>query len=241
MVGTSVVLWGVTVFGIGALPDGRAGVETTTDPVVLSDDAGWCWFEGPRAVIVDGKLVVGTVANGRFDLERTGDIEAIVYDPEDGSITRVELHDRLQADDHDSPAFLPRPDGRLLTLYAKHGPEPHFYYRISEPNDPTRWGPERTFAPSPSTRLTYSNVYRLPAEGGRIYDFFRGFDDSFKPSYAYSDDEGESLDRRQRRDPEPRGAALCAIRLRRRRHHTPRLHRGPPPRLRQQPLSCVLS
>ena len=172
-----------------------AGCGTTTgngQPFVLNDDGGWCWFQDPRAVIHDGKLVVGSVATGRNDSLRTGDIEATVYDLNTKKITRVELYDRLQHDDHATPAFLVRPDGRFLTVFAKHGNENHFYYRISEPNDPTQWGDIQEYAPSRSTRLTYSNIYLLPAEQNRIYDFFRGLDDSFKPSFVYSNDLGSS-------------------------------------------------
>lgn len=165
---------------------------STTDPIRLSDDGGWCWFEDERVIVHNGKLIIGTVAAGRHDPSRRGDIEAIVYDLKKKSITRVELHDRLQLDDHDSPVFLVRPDNRLLTLYAKHGPESKFYYRISEQNDAERWGPVREFSPSATTRLTYSNVYRLSAEGNRVYDFFRGLDGKFKPSYAISNNASEN-------------------------------------------------
>ena len=47
------------------------------------------------------------------------------------------------------------------------------------------------FVPSPSSKISYTNLYRLAAEHGRIYDFFRGLDDRFKPSVAWSDDGGE--------------------------------------------------
>jgi hypothetical protein len=104
----------------------------------------------------------------------------------------VELHDRLELDDHDSAVFVTRPDGRLLTLYGMHGGESRFYYRISESNDSLQWQAEQTFAPSASTGLTYSNVYRLSAESDRIYDFFRGLDGNPKPSFALSDDLGQS-------------------------------------------------
>ena len=46
--------------------------------------------------------------------------------------------------------------------------------------------------PSASTSLTYSNIYKLSGEANRIYDFYRGLDGSFKPSYAYSDDSGQT-------------------------------------------------
>jgi len=173
----------VCVAGFGADPNA---------PIVFNDDGGWCWFQDERAIIREGKLIIGTVAAGRNDPSRRGDIEVTVYDLASGARNRVELHDRFQLDDHDSPAFLARPDGRILVLYAKHGPEDRFYYRISEPGDATRWGPVRTYAPSTSTRLTYSNLFLLTAEKDRIYDFFRGLNGKSKPSYAYSDDLGET-------------------------------------------------
>ena len=165
---------------------------TENQPVVLSDDGGWCWFEDPRAIIHDNKLIVGTVANGRYDSLRAGDIEALVYNLQNDQIIRIELYDQLQPDDHDSPVFLVRPDEKYLTLFAKHGNENNFYSRISWPGDPARWGEIQEYAPTESTRLTYSNIYMLSAENNRVYDFFRGLDNSFKPSYVYSDDLGES-------------------------------------------------
>jgi len=169
------------------------GSSATQDsPVVLSRDGGWCWFQDPRAIVHDGKLVVGTVANGLFDSLRTGDVEALVYDFRSEELTKVELYDRLQADDHNSPVFAVRPDGRLLTVFAQHGDENRFYYRISWTDDLTGWGPVRQYIPSESTRITYSNLHVLTGEANRIYNFFRGLDDSYKPSYVYSDDLGET-------------------------------------------------
>jgi hypothetical protein len=48
------------------------------------------------------------------------------------------------------------------------------------------------FVPSPSSSVSYSNLHRLPAERGRVFDFFRGKDGRFKPSAAWSDDDGET-------------------------------------------------
>lgn len=169
---------------------GCHGLTTQGVPVVLSNDGGWCWFESPRALIHGEKLLIGSVASGWNDPARKGDVELIVHDFRSGQTATAELHDKLQLDDHDSPALLARPDGRLLAMYAKHGNENRAYYRISEPNDPLKWGAVQTFIPSNSTRLTYSNLIQLPTENGRIYDFYRGLDNSFKPSYAFSDDQG---------------------------------------------------
>ena len=168
------------------------GGSAPAAPIVLSDDGGWCWFESPRALIQGSRLIVGTVASGWSDASRRGDINAVVHDLATGTTTIFELHDQLELDDHDSPAFLARPDGRIVTLYAKHGSENRFYYRISTANNPASWAAEQTFTPTASTQLTYSNVFMLSAESNRVYDFYRGLDASYKPSYAYSDDLGQT-------------------------------------------------
>jgi len=159
---------------------------------VLSDDGGWCWFEAPRALFQGSRLIIGSVASGWSNAARKGDIETIVHDMATGTNTAIELHNQLEMDDHDSPAFLIRPDGRLVTLYAKHGTENHFYYRLSNANAPTTWAAEQTFTPTAATQLTYSNLFLLTAENNRVYDFYRGLDASYKPSYAYSDDLGQT-------------------------------------------------
>jgi hypothetical protein len=159
---------------------------------MLSDDGGWCWFESPRALIQGSRLIVGTVASGWSDASRKGDINAIVHDLASGTTSTLELHNQLELDDHDAPAFLARPDGRIVTLFAKHGTENHFYYRLSAANNPTTWMAEQTFTPTASTQLTYSNLFMLSAEQNRVYDFYRGLDASYKPSYAYSDDLGQT-------------------------------------------------
>ncbi len=173
---------------------GVAGTGGTAPaaPIVLSDDGGWCWFESPRALIQGSRLIVGTVASGWSDATRRGDINAVVHDLATGATSTFELHNQLELDDHDSPAFLARPDGRIVTLYAKHGTENHFYYRLSTANNPASWAAEQTFTPTASTQLTYSNLFMLSGEANRVYDFYRGLDASYKPSYAYSDDLGQT-------------------------------------------------
>jgi hypothetical protein len=188
----------------GGTPHGGAGAAgaavggTPSDfpfdatPLVLTNDAGYCWFEDPRALFVGQALVVGNVASGWQDASKRGDIESVVHEFDSKKTTVTQLHDRLELDDHDSPAYLLRPDGRLLAMYAKHGTENHFYYRVSSAAPFTLWDAERTFAPTNSTRLTYSNLFLLKAENDRVYDFYRGLNDSYKPSFAYSEDGGDT-------------------------------------------------
>lgn len=183
-----------------------AGVLAAGSPpeiITFNDDGGWCWFEDERIIVQAGKLVIGSVAAGIHDAARRGDIEALSYDPASGRKALATLHRGASGeeegrwlDDHNSPAFLALPDGRILAMYSRHGNEEKIYYRISaKPGDAAAWEEEQVFVPSKSSRVTYSNLHWLARENGgrgRIYDFYRGLDNSFKPSYAYSDDLGRS-------------------------------------------------
>jgi hypothetical protein len=190
----------ITLLLLSAAGFGQAGGAGT---VVLNDDGGWCWYEDERLLVVNGRLVVGTIAGGVRDPKRLGDVDVTSYDLASGRISRFTLHHsddpkekRRWNDDHNSPALLVRQDGRLLAMYSLHGSEEKIYYRIStRPGDATEWAAEKIFIPSPTSRITYSNLHLLMSENGgkgRIYDFFRGLHNSYKPSYAYSDDMGET-------------------------------------------------
>ena len=169
-----------------------------TGPTVLNDDGGWCWFQDERAIVIGDRLVLGTVAAGRHDAARRGAVEATAVDLTTGAVTRTRLsatpvEKEGRYDDHDAAAFVVRGDGRLLAVWSGHGFDNRILSRVSmRPGDPSAWGDERSFVPSPSSRTSYTNLHRLAAERGRIYNFFRGFDDRFKPSVAWSDDDGRS-------------------------------------------------
>ncbi len=175
---------------------GAAWVQAAPPVVTLNDDGGWCWFEDERAIVHDGKLIVGTIAAGTHDPARRGNVELTVLDLATGATRRCVLHERLERDDHDSPALAVCGDGRLLAMYCKHGSENRIYYRRSQqPGDATRWQEEQVYIPSESSRVTYSNLFRLTAEKdgrGRIYNFYRGHNASFKPSWMLSDDDGQT-------------------------------------------------
>ena len=164
--------------------------------VVLNDDGAWCWFQDERAIVVNDEIVLTSVANGSRDSRRRGNLEVSVYDLESGLTQRVVLHEHLEADDHDSAALLVRGDGRLLAMYARHGREAAIRYRVStKPGNALSWQPAREFVPSATSRVTYANLFRLTGEDDRqvrIYNFFRGYDNHFKPSWMYSNDEGNT-------------------------------------------------
>jgi hypothetical protein len=176
-------------------PTARAQ-DPTPDVVVLNDDGGWCWFEDERAVFDGDRLLVGSIASGHRDPSRRGGVEVVALNPETGRLDRATLHERFGLDDHNSPALWIRPDGRLLAVYARHGSENRVFSRVTRrPHDISDWEAERVIVPSPSSRVTYSNLLGLSAENdgrGRLFDFFRGLDNRFKPSWMTSDDLGQT-------------------------------------------------
>ncbi len=169
-----------------------APATRTGGPRVINDDAGWCWFQDERAVFQGNTLLAGSVASGRYDWKRRGNVEVTAMDLETGRTELFVLHKRLEADDHDAPALLVLPDGRVMAAYSRHNADRKIRYRVTlRPGDVGAWTTERFFKIKASGYgATYSNLYRLEAEGGRIYDFYRG--EHFDPNVIASEDGGET-------------------------------------------------
>ena len=160
---------------------------------VLDDDGGWCWFEGERAIVRGGQLLVGTVSTGTFDPDRRGDINVLLHNIDGNTTVVSEVHDQLECDDHDSPALLVRPDGRLLAVYSKHGTDDVMRWRLSrDSQDYSQWeSPQSQGGFSPRYGATYSNVYRLAgATPPLTVNFFRG--PGWDPHFVTSSDDGET-------------------------------------------------
>ena len=144
-------------------------------------DGGWCWFQDPRAVVQGDWLVIGGVEG-----HGAGAAVAGVYDlRQRTSVGRAVLNPAFDPDDHNAPAFFARPDDRLLAVYARHHREPGFRVRLSEPNDPLRWGPERRV--ETGDPVTYANLHEL-SEEGTLYNFYRGI--QWNPTFVTSRDGG---------------------------------------------------
>ena len=153
----------------------------------FATDTGWCWYEDPRAIIQDGKLVIGGISG------QSGDVRVSVFDLASEKIDgEVVLFEKFERDDHNSPVFFEREDGSLLTVYAKHGKEKIHHYNISEPNNFLKWGPRQEFHHTyPDKRgVTYMNLYKLENEG-KLYNFFRD-GQNYNPAFISSSDEGKT-------------------------------------------------
>jgi hypothetical protein len=167
--------------GCNALP--------ATEPLVVKRNGGWCWFQGERAVVVDGKVIFTSIAGDDHGGWDSGDLVATAFDPTSHEIEHHALHRKLQRDDHDVAGLCVLPDHRLLAVYGKHGSDQHQRWRITKnAADIGTWSEESTF--DVGARYTYANVYRLSDERNRIYNFHRGR--GYNPNCCISDDGGSS-------------------------------------------------
>ena len=220
-----------------------AGGSAPATPIVLSEDGGWCWFESPRALIQGSRLIVGTVASGWNDAARKGDINAIVHDLAAGTTSTFELHNQLELDDHDSPAFLARPDGRIVALFAKHGTENHFYYRTVVREQPDDLGGG---ADVHADRVHAAHLQQpVHAVGGaeprlRLLSRARRQLQAVLRVLRRSRADLAQRQHRHQRAVDAAAPAVCALRVERHRHDPHHVHRSPPARLRQQHLSRLL-
>ncbi len=156
----------------------------------LHKNGGWCWYQGPRAIVLKGgEIVFTTISGDTFGGNDAGDLWVTSYNPQSGEMKKFELHDKFHRDDHDVAGLLELPDGRILAVYGKHNNDKFQRWRTTvRPGDITEWTAEQTF--NVGDRYTYSNVFRLADEGGRIYNFSRSR--GFNPNCTISEDDGKT-------------------------------------------------
>ena len=156
----------------------------------INTNAGWCWFQGERAVVTDGQLFVGSVASGADGDSRAGNVEVTQFDLITSETHVAVLAASFQEDDHNAPALHVRHDGRLVALYSKHSSDNLARWRVSEhPVDASSWGPEQTLETADG--YCYNNVFRLGSlgqPGEVLLNFHRGIDRN--PNYLISNDDG---------------------------------------------------
>jgi hypothetical protein len=167
------------------------GLSAMAGPLIIfNDNGGWCWYQDERVIVQNNKLIIGSVGNsaGTGGSARNGDIEVTTYDLLTFSLNRFLLRDALNSDDHAAPAFMVRPDGKILAMYATHGGDSYARYRITtNAGDTSSWQAEQSY--TAAAGVTYSNVYRLSGTG-ITYDFYRG--ENYNPNVLVSSNDGSS-------------------------------------------------
>lgn len=171
-------------------PNAAEPVDGVPGAVRLKPNGGWCWYQGPRAILTrGGELVFTTISGDSYAGFDAGDLHVTSWKPGAAQVEHFELHDRFQRDDHDVAGLVERRDGRLLAVYGKHGNDPLQRWRISEAGAGiSSWSEEGTL--DVGAGYTYSNVFRLSSENGRLYNFHRGR--GYNPNCTISPDDGES-------------------------------------------------
>ncbi|HCX21577.1 MAG: hypothetical protein CMB80_10075 [Flammeovirgaceae bacterium] len=159
-------------------------------PKYATQDGTWCWFSDPRAIKVDESIVTGWV-------KADGTIESAKINLQTDSITFSELYYKLEADDHDNPAFIQAGNGVILSMYTRHSRKDLFINRLDATSDFTFKGAQLIHPWSdeelvrfPRMTMTYANPFRLEKENDRIYCFGRWT--GFKPNMMWSDDHGQT-------------------------------------------------
>jgi hypothetical protein len=169
--------------------------------IQFNDNGAWCWYQDERAIVdtVGSKVIIGSDAsdNGVGGRPREGDVDAVIFDLQTRTSQRFLLKDgasdpvAFYADDHNAPAFLVRPDGKYVAMYAAHNTQKRSYWRIF---DGSSWSPEQVFdwnaqPGGADFNTTYSNMYSMTLEG-RVYNIARGAGRS--PNFIVSTNSGDT-------------------------------------------------
>jgi hypothetical protein len=169
---------------------GPAVADEATPPAPAATPTGvggaWSYFSDPRAV----QVTIPRKLMWSGWVTANGSIAAGVYDPATQQVQTAVLHDRLQNDDHANPSVLALPDGRVTYFWSAHNGLFMYYRTTTTAGDVHSFGPLRTLPVRPTgDRLyTYSNPVLLPAEGNRLYLFWRS--QYTHQAFATSDDLG---------------------------------------------------
>ena len=157
---------------------------------LLKPNGGWCWYQGPRAIVTrDGNVVFTTISGDTYAGLDRGDLWASSWNPTTGKTQHFELHHKFEGDDHDVAGLLEKPDGSILAVYGKHNSDTLQRYRTTTtPGSIDTWTNEASL--NLKAKYTYSNVFRLSAENGRIYNFCRSI--GFNPNCTISEDDGKT-------------------------------------------------
>jgi rhamnogalacturonyl hydrolase YesR len=169
-----------------ALPStGFSATAPKADHATFTEDGAWCWFSNPRAIYRKGNIYAGWITSD-------GSVEIGRLDAATGAKQIATLAPKFEADDHNNPALLFLPDGRLAVFYSLHA-KGDMRMRVTKHADSILdWTPERSlgFEGAGTQGVTYSNPVLLSEEQNAIYLFWRGSD--FKPTFSVSKDLGKT-------------------------------------------------
>ncbi|MEM1085179.1 MAG: BNR-4 repeat-containing protein [Verrucomicrobiota bacterium] len=149
----------------------------------VAPDGLWTWFTDERSVWHGGYLFVGYI-------RKDGGVGVSRYDPSTETSSHMTLRANLGQNDHNNPALIVLPSGKLLVVYSGHNTN-DFWVReslVDFPSQDSDWDTEQTInASAPSA---YSNTHNLSDETNRIFNFTRSI--NFNPTLTLSEDLGQT-------------------------------------------------
>ncbi len=184
----------------------------TSENTVVTNNGGWNWYVEPSGThIQPGDELATRYESGIYSsnngyvfqndrtymgwVEDGGDIVIGQYDHVTDEYTRVVIHEKLESDDHNNPAVVILPDGRIMAVYSMHTNEAFMYYRVTKnPEDISEWNDEQYYlcksVTSDDTNVyyaTYPSVFMVHDDEGIIgndviYMGWRGV--HWKPTFA---------------------------------------------------------
>lgn len=157
----------------------------TQRPQVLVENGAWTWFNDERALLTDSLLYIGYVDTAGYTSVSVHSMKT------KKEIQTSRLGSFKEKDDHNNPAFAQLGDGSILATYAPHNSQPFWYWRfatVTESGSVT-WSHEHKTEQLDAS-ATYSNLFLLTGENGRLYNFYRGI--NFDPVFVISDDEDQN-------------------------------------------------
>ena len=184
----------------------------TSENTVVTNNGGWNWYVEPSGTHIQPgdelatRFESGTYSsNGGYKfrhdktymgwVEDGGDIVIGEYNHDTDEYKRVVIHEKLESDDHNNPAVVILPDGRIMAVYTMHTNEAFVYYRVTKnPEDISEWNDEQFYLCQSVTPddtnvyyATYPSVFMVHDDEGIIgndviYMGWRGV--HWKPTFA---------------------------------------------------------
>ena len=168
----------------------------------MSNDAMWTWYGEPKAVYFEGVHRRTYMAWNKS----TGDKQVGYYDHDTKETLSVIMPKMpYNGDDHDHPAIIMRPDGKLILFCTGHDGNEVTEYIMKNPEDISS-GWDGPYYPGGNGGYCYPNAVFLKNEGtqGRFYIFYRdntqyaGETINYCPAFCTSDDWGVTWSAKKR-------------------------------------------
>ncbi len=151
-------------------------VPYTSQNTVATNSGGWNWYVEPSGTHIEpGDTLATRYQSGAYStggyvfqhdrtymgwVEDEGTIVVAQYDHDTDEYKRVVVHKQLESDDHNNPAVVILPDGRIMAVYSMHTNEPYMYFRVSKyPEDISEWNDEWFYYCETDTETESSNGY----------------------------------------------------------------------------------